>query len=251
MKGNKKSILKKDFIPENNTQSKKTPILRKELKNILGFTPGRIAIYKVALSHRSNTVQSDENNERLEYLGDAILGAIIGDYLYKKYPFQPEGYLTEMRSKIVNRHSLNDIAIKMGLRHLTFYDKSSSHLKISGIFGNTLEALIGAIYLDKGYTRTRKFIIRRILHPFIDVESLEQEEMNHKNKLYSWANKNGHQLEFELQDEHLEGGRRLFTMITVIDGKKMGSGQAFSKKDAGQIAAEATLKKLNLPEENN
>ncbi len=249
MKGNNKGILKQNLSPEKHTQSDNTGFLRKQLKNILGFSPGKIAIYKVALSHRSNVSQADENNERLEYLGDAVLDAIVGDYLYKKYPLEPEGYLTEMRSKIVNRHSLNDVAIKMGLRQLTYYDKSSSYLKISGIFGNTLEALIGAVYLDKGYKKTKKFIIRRILGTFIDVESLEQEEINHKNKLYSWANKNGHQLEFELQDQHLEGGRPFFTIITVVDGKKMGSGKAFSKKNAGQIAAENTLKRLNLAEE--
>ena len=223
---------------------------RKRLRALLGFRPGTIPLYKVALSHRSTTDPSSENNERLEYLGDAILGAVIGDYLYRKYPTETEGYLTEMRSKIVNRHSLNEVAVQMGLRQLAFYDKSSSHLKISNIFGNTLEALIGAIYLDKGYKKCQRFIIHRLLHPYIDVESLEQEEINHKNKLYSWANKNGHQLAFELQDEHQEGGRRLFTIITVIDGKKMGSGRAFSKKDAGQIAAQATLEKLKLPQPN-
>ncbi len=249
MKGSKEDILNKENTPDSSIQTQSdNRLLRKKLKNLLGFRPGKVAIYQVALSHRSTTDPSDENNERLEYLGDAVLGAIIGDYLYKKYPTQPEGYLTEMRSKIVNRHSLNNIAIKMGLRQLTYYDKNSNHLKISGIFGNTLEALIGAVYLDKGYKKTRAFILHRILHPFVDIPSLEQEELNHKNKLYSWANKNGHQLEFELQDEHPEGGRRLFTIITVIDGKKMGSGQAYSKKDAGQIAAQATLEKLNLEE---
>ncbi len=249
MKGDKKSILNKNVSPEKNTQFKSTGSLRKQLKNILGFAPGKTAIYKVALSHRSNVSQADENNERLEYLGDAVLDAIVGDYLYRKYPLEPEGYLTEMRSKIVNRHSLNDVAVKMGLRQLTYYDKSSNYLKISGIFGNTLEALIGAVYLDKGYEKTKKFVIHRILGTFIDVESLEQEEINHKNKLYSWANKNGHQLEFELLDEHVEGGRPFFTITTVVDGKKMASGKAFSKKDAGQIAAEKTLKRLHLAEE--
>src|SRR5699024_2843313 len=166
------------------------------------------------------------------------------------YPLEPEGYLTEMRSKIVNRHSLNEIAKKMGLRQLTYYDKNSGHLSQSGIFGNTLEALIGAVYLDKGYKKTTSFIINRLIHTFVDIDSLEKEEINHKNKLYSWANKNGRQLEFKLQDEHLEGGRRLFTMITVIDGEKIGSGKAFSKKNAGQIAAQITLQKLNLSESN-
>lgn len=249
MKENNGNILTDKSALDHRVQSSKNNRqLRKQLKNLLGFRPGKTAIYQLALRHRSTTDSSEANNERLEYLGDAVLGAIIGDYLYKKYPTQSEGYLTEMRSKIVNRHSLNDIAIKMGLRQITFYDKNSNHLKISGIFGNTLEALIGAVYLDKGYKKTRTFIIQRILHPFVDIAALELEEINHKNKLYSWANKNGHELEFQLEDEHQEGGRRLFTMITVIDGKKMGRGKAFSKKNAGQIAAQATLKKLHLPE---
>lgn len=213
---------------------------------MLGFTPRKTAIYEIALSHRSSKESKDENNERLEYLGDAILGAVIGDFLYKKYPFQPEGYLTEMRSKIVNRQRLNDIAIKMGLRRLTIYNKDNNFLKISGIFGNTLEALIGAVYLDQGFEKTRKFIFKRIILPYIDLESLENEEINHKNKLYGWANKYGHQLEFELMDEHLEGGRRLFTVAVVVDGKIISSGKAYNKKDAGQIAARDALDPLGI-----
>jgi ribonuclease-3 len=219
---------------------------KKELKNVLGFTPRKTAIYEIALSHRSSKESKDENNERLEYLGDAILGAVIGDFLYKKYPYQPEGYLTEMRSKIVNRQRLNEIAIKMGLRRLTIYNKDNNFLKISGIFGNTLEALIGAVYLDLGFEKTRKFIFKRIVLPYIDLESLENEEINHKNKLYGWANKYGHQLEFELLDEHLEGGRRLFTVAIVVDGDMVCSGKAYNKKDAGQLAARDALDKLGI-----
>lgn len=226
------------------TSGKKT--LRKELKNVLGFAPRRTAIYEMALSHRSGTEKKTENNERLEYLGDAILGAVIGDFLFKKYPFQPEGYLTEMRSKIVNRQRLNDIAIKMGLRRLTIYNKSNNYLKISSIFGNTLEALLGAIYLDQGYERTKKFIFKRLILPYIDLEALENEEINHKNRIYGWANKFSHQLEFELLDEHLEGGRRLFTVAVVVDGEIICSGKAYNKKDAGQQAAREAVELLGI-----
>lgn len=219
---------------------------KKELKNVLGFTPRKTAIYEIALSHRSSKEKNDENNERLEYLGDAILGAVIGDFLFKKYPHQPEGYLTEMRSKIVNRQRLNDIAVKMGLRRLTIYNKDNNFLKISGIFGNTLEALIGAVYLDRGFEKTREFIFKRIILPYIDLESLENEEINHKNKLYGWANKYGHQLEFELLDEHLEGSRRLFTVAVVVDGDIVCSGKAHNKKDAGQLAARDALEILGI-----
>ena len=145
---------------------------------MLGFHPGNLALYEVALSHRSSKEKFLESNERLEYLGDAILGAIIGDYLFKKYPYKTEGYLTEMRSKIVNRQQLNDIAIKMGLRKLTIYDKYNSFLKISQIFGNTLEALVGAVYLDRGYNQTKQFVHKRILVPYIDLEALDAIEMH-------------------------------------------------------------------------
>lgn len=226
--------------------------LRKDLKNLLGFIPGKLSLYEVALSHRSSREKPDENNERLEYLGDAILGAVIGDFLFRKYPYKTEGYLTEMRSKIVNRQQLNDIAVKMGLRKLTFYNKNNNFLKISGIFGNTLEALVGAVYLDKGYRKTSRFVYRRIIRPYIDLETLENMEMNHKNKLLGWANKNGRRLEFELLEEQIEGGRRLFTVGAVLDGEVVCSGKAFNKKDASQIAAQQAIELLgiapNLPE---
>jgi ribonuclease III len=224
--------------------------LQKDLKNLLGFSPGNLLLYETALSHRSSKEKGDENNERLEYLGDAILGAIIGDFLYKKYPYKTEGYLTEMRSKIVNRQQLNDIAIRMGLRKLTIYDKYNSFLKVSQIFGNALEALVGAVYLDKGYEKTKRFVLRRIVVPFIDMETLENVEMNHKNKLYGWVNKNGKHLEFELLEEQIEGGRRLFTVGAVIDGEVICSGKAFNKKDASQIAAQQAIELLGISEKS-
>lgn len=226
---------------------KRSP-LSQELRNLLGFVPGDLLLYETALSHRSIRDKGNGNNERLEYLGDAILGAIIGDFLYRKYPFKPEGYLTDMRSKIVNRQQLNDIAIKMGLRHLTNYDKYNNFLKVSQIFGNTLEALVGAVYLDKGYRKTSRFVHRRILLPFIDIESLEQVEMNHKNKLYGWANRKRKRLEFELLEEQIQGGRRLFTVGAVIDGEVLCTGKAYNKKDASQIAAQQALGLLGLSE---
>lgn len=228
--------------------NRKNRQLRKDLKNLLGFLPGKFSLYEVALSHRSSKEKCEENNERLEYLGDAVLGAIIGDYLFKKYPYKTEGYLTEMRSKIVNRQQLNEIAVKMGLRKLTIYNKSNGFLKISHIFGNALEALVGAVYLDKGYEKTKQFVLKRIIIPYIDVEELENVEMNHKNKLYGWANKQGKSLEFEVMDEQMEGGRRLFTVAAVVDGTVLSSGKAFNKKDASQIAAQVALELLGLKE---
>ena len=222
------------------------PSFKKQLKGVLGYSPGNISLYKTSLTHRSVKDTIDENNERLEYLGDAILSALVADYLFKRYPYKEEGFLTEMRSKMVNRQQLNDIAVKMGLKKITVYNKSDTSLKTSQIFGNTLEALVGAIYLDKGYKKTSKWVTERIIIPHMFVEDLEVLEINHKNKLYGWANKNGKQLEFETLNEQLENGRRLFTIGAVINGKVSAQGKAFNKKDASQIAAQLAVEKLGI-----
>jgi ribonuclease-3 len=219
---------------------------KKELKNILGFKPGSISLYKTALTHRSVREGADENNERLEYLGDAILSAMIADYLFKRYPYKEEGYLTEMRSKMVNRQQLNEIAIRMGLKKITLYNKMDGSLKVSQIFGNTLEALVGAIYLDHGYKKASKWVLECIILPHMFMDDLENLEINHKNKLYGWANKNGKVLEFETLNEKLENGRRLFTVAAVINGKNIAEGRAFNKKDASQIAAQIAVEKLGI-----
>jgi len=126
------------------------------------------------MSHRSIKERTTDNNERLEYLGDAILGGIIADYLYMKYPYKGEGFLTEMRSKMVNRQMLNDIAIRMGLKKITSYNKQDGSLKSSQIFGNALEALVGAIYIDKGYKATKRWVFKKIIIPHLFAEDLEQ-----------------------------------------------------------------------------
>ncbi|HKP31400.1 MAG TPA: ribonuclease III [Chitinophagaceae bacterium] len=220
--------------------------LRKQLENVLGFRPTKLSLYKAALTHRSVKDSADENNERLEYLGDAILSGIIADFLFKKYPYKEEGFLTEMRSKMVNRNQLNELAIKMGIKKITYFNKFDNSLKISQIFGNTLEAIVGAVYLDKGFKKTKKWVIRQIIMPHLFMDDLELLEINHKNKLYGWANKNGKNLEFETVDERIESGRRLFTVAAVVDGEAIADGRAFNKKDASQIAAQLALEKLGL-----
>jgi ribonuclease-3 len=222
------------------------PSFKKTLKGVLGYSPGNVSLYKTALTHRSVKDALDENNERLEYLGDAVLSALVADYLFKRYPYKEEGFLTEMRSKMVNRQQLNDIAIKMGLKKVTLYNKSDVSLKTSQIFGNTLEALVGAVYLDRGYKKTSKWVNDRIIMPHMFVDDLEILEINHKNKLYGWANKHGRQLEFETLKEQLENGRRLFTVGAVINGKVVSQGKAFNKKDASQIAAQLAVEKLGI-----
>ena len=145
----------------------------KQVENILGLKPTNIALYTAALSHRSVKESPDENNERLEYLGDAVLSGIVADYLFKRYPYKGEGFLTEMRSKMVNRQQLNDIAVKMGLKKITLYNKIDNSLRNSQIFGNTLEAIVGAVYLDKGYKKTQQWVLKQIVIPHMFVDDLE------------------------------------------------------------------------------
>lgn len=157
---------------------------KKQLRNVLGFNPGKLELYKTALSHRSVREGADENNERLEFLGDAVLSSIVAHYLFRRYPYKGEGFLTEMRSKMVNRQKLNEIALKMGLKKITIYNKLDNALKISQIFGNTLEALIGAVYLDRGYKKTHQWVEEYIILPHLFTDDLEGIEINIKNKLY-------------------------------------------------------------------
>ncbi len=225
---------------------KKKKEFKKQLNNVLGFTPGDVSLYKTALSHRSVREGADENNERLEFLGDAVLSSIIAHYLFRKYPYKGEGFLTEMRSKMVNRQKLNEIALKMGLKKITFYNKFDNALKISQIFGNTLEAIIGAVFLDKGYKKTQRWVEEYIIFPHLFTDDLEGVEINIKNKLYGWANKNGKALEFETLDEKFENGRRLFTIGATVDGELVAQAKGYNKKDASQIAAQLAVEKLGL-----
>jgi ribonuclease-3 len=219
---------------------------KKQLRNVLGFTPENLTLYKTALSHRSIREGADENNERLEFLGDAVLSSLVGHYLFMRYPYKDEGFLTEMRSKMVNRNQLNDIALKMGLKKITFYNKFDSSLKISQIFGNTLEAVVGAVYLDKGYKKTQKWVTKHIINPHMFMDDLEILDINQKNKLYGWANKNGKVLEFETIEEKIENGRRLFTIGAMVDGELIAQAKAYNKKDASQIAAQIAVEKLGI-----
>lgn len=219
---------------------------KKQLSNVLGFTPVELNLYRTALSHRSVREGADENNERLEFLGDAVLSSIVAHYLFRKYPYRGEGFLTEMRSKMVNRQQLNDIGIKMGLKKITIYNKQDSSLKISQIFGNTLEALIGAVYLDKGYPKTQYWVEKNIISTHLFIDDLEGIEINIKNKLYGWANKNGKLLEFDTLEEKFENGRRLFTIGATVDGELVAEGKGYNKKDASQVAAQLAVDKLGL-----
>ncbi len=213
-----------------------------QLEHLLGFTPGYLPYYELALMHRSKLEDTENNNERLEFLGDAILGSIIAEYLFKKYPTQDEGFMTELRSRIVRRETLNNVAMRMGLNKLVQYNQNDRALSRSHIFGNALEALIGAVYLDKGFKKTRKFILNEFIKSYVDVDTLEITDKNFKNKLLSWGQRNGYAISFETLEEKTEGSRKLFSIGIALDGKIIATGTGFNKKDAGQVAAQNALK---------
>ncbi len=218
----------------------------KSVYMLIGYRTTKIVLFHTAFNHRSLKENPSENNERMEFLGDAIISSVVAEYLFKKYPYKGEGFLTEMRSKMVNRQQLNHIAIQMGLKKMTRFNKLDGGLKSSQIFGNTLEALVGAIYLDKQYNFTKKWIIEKMIQPYLFMDELEQIDINIKNKIIGWALKQGKQIDFVLADEQLEGRRRLFTINIVIDGEVITSQKGFTKKDASQIAAQKAIEILQI-----
>jgi ribonuclease-3 len=213
---------------------------------LIGYRTSKMVLFHTAFNHRSLKENPSENNERMEFLGDAIISSVVAEYLFKKYPYKGEGFLTEMRSKMVNRQQLNHIAIQMGLKKMTRFNKLDGGLKSSQIFGNTLEALVGAIYLDKQYNFTKNWIIQKMIQPYLFMDELEQIDINIKNKIIGWALKQGKQIDFVLADEQLEGRRRLFTINIVIDGEVITSQKGFTKKDASQIAAQKAIEILQI-----
>jgi len=218
----------------------------KSVYMLIGYQTTKMVLFHTAFNHRSLKENPSENNERMEFLGDAIISSVVAEYLFKKYPYKGEGFLTEMRSKMVNRQQLNHIAIQMGLKKMTRFNKLDGGLKSSQIFGNTLEALVGAIYLDKQYDFTKKWIIEKMIQPYLFMDELEQIDINIKNKIIGWALKQGKQIDFVLADEQVEGRRRLFTINIVIDGEVITSQKGFTKKDASQIAAQKAIEILQI-----
>ena len=220
-------------------------------QNVLGFTPRRTEIYQTAFIHRSMSLETTQgrriNNERLEYLGDAVLDAIVAEFLYRKYPTQGEGFLTELRSKIVSRANLNQLAQTIGLSQLIRYNKESQGI-FKSIDGDAFEALVGAIYLEKGYKFTRRVIIERILRVFIDVDALSHKEWNYKSKLIDWGQKKRQKVSFEvvriLNQGKKNTNRREYEIRALINGEPHESAIEYSIKAAEQLAAERTYKKL-------
>jgi len=224
----------------------------KKLKNILGFVPGNAVLYKMAFRHRSVAKLlkngSKSSNERLEFLGDAILGSVIAELLFKSYPYKEEGFLTEMRSKIVNRVNLNQLARKMGFDQLIVFDQKiiNAQTKHHSMLGDAFEALIGAVYLDKGYNFTKDFLLKRIVKPYIDIHTLELTETNFKSKLIEWCQRHGKDITFEIIANSEGDSPKLFTIQAVIEGESFGIGKDYNKKNAEKVAAEKTCEALSI-----
>ncbi len=217
------------------------------LKAITGQTPGNINLYKQAFIHSSKTLHSNKNipnNERLEFLGDAILGAIIGDYLFKKYPNKDEGFLTKIRSKIVNRQHLHQLAIKFGLDALLLNKLSGADKVKSSAYGDAFEALIGAFYLDKGFDKTKKFVLDKILKFHVDVEELVNVETDFKSKFQIYCQKNKLQFYYNVVEITNNKTGKTYKVNAVANETEYASFEHYSKKVAEQKAAEIALSEI-------
>ena len=218
------------------------------LKDLLGFYPQNLKLYDLAFIHKSaSTVDSQGNlvnNERLEFLGDAVLGSTIADFLYNRFPQEDEGFLTKMRSKLVNRSFLTDLTLEMGLN--VFIDtKTTKTVDKSHIYGDVLEALIGAIYLDKNYDAAKFFITKKLIPQFVDLSEVEQNDSNYKSQLIEWSQKNKKTIDFETTEEPNSNTKQpKFIAVVKIDNKKVGTGTGTSKKEAHQKAAKEAFEKI-------
>ena len=224
------------------------------LRSLLGFYPGNLRIYDIAVIHKSASKIDSQgnfvNNERLEYLGDAILGAAIADFLYNRFPNQDEGYLTQMRSKLVNRSFLTQLTYQIGLNHF-IQSNTTSTIESSHIYGDTLEALIGAIYLDKGYPEAKKFITRKLLNNYVNLVEVQNSNTNYKSQLIEWSQKNKKAVSFDTVDESKNDGKQPWFLATIeVDNELLGKGSGTSKKEAQQNASKVALDKIKIFSEN-
>lgn len=224
----------------------------KKLKNILGFVPGNVKLYQMAFRHKSVAVPIKEgvknSNERLEFLGDAVLGSVIAELLFKLYPYKGEGFLTEMRSKIVSRANLNQLSRKLGFDQLIQYDSRmiSYPTKQGSLLGDAFEAVVGAIYLDKGYQFTKEFLLTRIIDPHVDIETLEITESNFKSRLIEWCQQEGKEVVFNLIENPEGESSKMFSIEVAVAGEVCGIGRDFNKKSAEKLAAEKACDFLKI-----
>lgn len=220
------------------------------MKETIGFSPLKLRLYDLAFIHKSaSTVDllgKTINNERLEYLGDAVLGAIVAEYLYNRYPRKDEGFLTQMRSRIVNRSFLTQLTFKLGLNHFVTSNTNSVN-ESSHIFGDVFEAFIGAIYLDNGYQGVKDFLIKKVLSIHVDLHELEKNDNNFKSQLIEWGQKNKREVEFDTRENTDTGNNKVpFISIIRIDGQIVGKGEGYSKKEAQQNSARKALNNLEI-----
>lgn len=222
--------------------SRRDRLIKQSIKSITGKSPGNLSLYELALRHSSvapaNKDGFKESNERLEYLGDAILGAVVADFLFKKYPFKDEGFLTEIRARIVNREMLKNVAFNLGLHDLIEVDnRLKKHKSKKALMGDAMEAVIGAYYLDKGYISCKKFIENKLLSQQINVDNIIKEGKNYKSTLIEWSQKEGLNINFDIVEETGNSHNKEFTSAIFLDGKKVGEGTGKTKKKAEQAAA--------------
>lgn len=203
-------------------------------------------LYRTAFRHSSLGVRGYESNERLEFLGDAVLGAVIAEYLFKKFPYRTEGYLTEMRAKMVSRNQLNNVAVRMGIDELLRYNEADMLLSRRSLMGNALEALIGAVFVDRGYTAARRFVLQKIVKPYLDVEEIELTEFNYKSKLLEWSQKSGKQVSFVVKDYSRSQYRTFYRVAAMVNSEELAVAEDTSKKNAEKAAARLAFERLNL-----
>jgi ribonuclease III len=218
------------------------------LKKILGFKPGNLKLYEIAFIHRSATFTMPDgkkvNNERLEFLGDAVLDAILSDYLFEKFPDASEGYMTKIRSRIVNRELLNQLAVSMGINKILISNISSVQ-PTRNLYGDALEALIGSVFLDKGFKRTKKLFIKNVLNKYLDLEFIIRTDTDYKSLVFEWVQKHKSNLIFTYNEEYdFNLKKSVFSTTLIIDKAEMGKGQGSSKKEAEQEASNQAWQKL-------
>jgi ribonuclease-3 len=218
------------------------------LNKILGFKPGNLELYEIAFIHRSASftlpVGKKVNNERLEYLGDAVLDAILSDYLFEKFPEANEGFLTKIRSRIVNRDVLNQLAISMGINNILISRVNSLHLT-RNLYGDAFEALIGSVFLDKGFKKTKKVFIKNVLNKYLNLNEIVKTDSDYKSLVFEWVQKHKSNLIFTYNEEYnFNQKKSVFSTILYIDKEEFGVGHGSSKKEAEQEAASQAWKKL-------
>ena len=216
---------------------------------MLGFLPKNVHVYRQALLHKSFAIETGKdylhNNERLEFLGDAVLDAVVADILYQRFDRKREGFLTSTRAKIVQRDTLNKIALKIGLDKLVKTSSARNTTHNNYMYGNAFEALMGAIYIDKGYKACKTFMETKIIDPYIDLDDLVRKEVNFKSKLIEWGQKKKYTVSFELIEEFMDAENNpVFQTKVLVENLPGGTGIGFSKKESQQNAAQNTLRKI-------